>query len=462
MRQTLQQLFLAFAFFTLIACSDDDDNTDPPAEANATVRVIHTSVDAPAVDIEVDGATVVTNLDYAAASSILSLEEGGYDVNVNAFLPDSSTVTVISVSDLQLSADTIHNVIAVGTVDSAESAELEAIVVTDNQELTDSSMVRLNVGHLSPAVGAVDIYLTTPVLDLTSTEPSLSGVVYKQFSGGFEVSPGNYQVRITGSGSKDVVFDSGSLTFTAGQNLLVGAIPNAANGDSPVQLMVVEGGGALTVSDVNTGADLRAVHASAAAGAVDVYLNDAATDITSFTLGSVAPSTTTYLTSLPAGDANVKVIAAGNTDLSQSAINVTLPLSAAVSYTAIAVGNGVDKDLKLLALTDQRRSIATQASVRLVHAATLAEEVDIYLLQQGAAIGNTEPALQDVPYEAETGFLALSPGDYDLLVTPANTATEALRASISLTGGGIYTGIVRDNDSQDGVTAILLDSFVSD
>ena len=56
-------LFLSSLFF--VACSDDDDeNPATPALEKANVKVVHASPDAPAVDVLVDGAPLVSGADY--------------------------------------------------------------------------------------------------------------------------------------------------------------------------------------------------------------------------------------------------------------------------------------------------------------------------------------------------------------------------------------------------------------
>ena len=57
-------MFVLAAFLFLVGCSDDDNNTVAPSPQTSKVRVIHTSYDAPAVDISVDGAVAIPNLAY--------------------------------------------------------------------------------------------------------------------------------------------------------------------------------------------------------------------------------------------------------------------------------------------------------------------------------------------------------------------------------------------------------------
>jgi hypothetical protein len=234
------------------------------------------------------------------------------------------------------------------------------------------------------------------------------------------------------------VFDTGTITLAAGGNLLLTAVENTATGSAPISLVVQNGSGSSQVLDVATPADLRVVHASPDAPAVDVVVND---DFANPLVPDLSFPGFTPFVSVPPATYNVKVTDAATQGVVP--INANLDLVAGIRYSVLAVGNLAA--LEALIAVDDPRPIATQAKVRIIHASPTAQNVDIYVTAPGANINAANPTLANVPFKANTGFLALAAGNYDVTVTPAGTKNAAIGpATISVANGGVYTAIARD------------------
>ena len=168
-----------------------------------------------------------------------------------------------------------------------------------------------------------------------------------------------------------------------------------------------------------------------------------------------------------AGKGDVRSVGSGNigaTNVLRAAgkgiAAATLVLDAGVSYSVLAVGE-LDNIEPLVITEADRRRVATEARVRIVHGSPTAGAVDIYVTAQDADISTLSPAFSNVPFRAETGLVALAPGDYDITVTPAGSKSAAIGpVSVSLEGGGLYGAVARDNEG-GGVPLglILLDDF---
>lgn len=453
-------------------CLDDDDNTVTAPQPTAAapmpgeIRVIHASVDAPAVNISLDGTVAISDLDFAESSGYAELDAGMYDIAVDGITP-SGDVTVIEVADFEIGEGAAPTVIAVGDV-----ASIEPIVVSHTMSEPTSDEVSLVVVHAASVAPEVGVYLTGPMDDITGTEPAFS-FDFKDSVDVGAVAAGEVRIRVT-LGS-DVVFDSGTVDLTgfAGQDLLVAAIPaenQVEMSASPIKLLVATDSAHLELLDVDTTTGVKVVHASpdanaAAGGGVEVYASatvlgmDPAEVIDTFDYLDTAPSTSSYL-EVPAGAYTFDV--APNTGTIGDSVFTSgeLNLDAGMEYTAIASGRVLSSPaFGLLATGDQNRAIATQASVKVVHAAPAAGTVDVYVTAAGMySTAEVEsgmagaPLLDDFEYAAITDYVAVAPGDYDIRVV-AGGVTAINIEGFTLAGGTVASVIARGpTESSTGPT----------
>jgi hypothetical protein len=227
MKVTFFSLLLATAALTA-ACSDDDGNSGPAGEAR--VRVVHASPDAPDVDVLVDGAPVLTGVPYLAASEYLEVAPGSRKLAVNA----AGTATTVIDADVILVDGTDYTVIASGLLDA-----IEPIVLQDDNSEPSAGLARVRAVHGAASAPAVDIYVTAPDADLAATLPVLTGVEFGDVADYIEAPAGDYHVRVTPTGTKTVVIDSGLLTLENGQVRTAIAV-DAPGGGGPFDLLLLE------------------------------------------------------------------------------------------------------------------------------------------------------------------------------------------------------------------------------
>ena len=254
-----------------------------------------------------------------------------------------------------------------------------------------------------------------------------------------EVPAGSYQVRVTAAGNAAaVVFDSGTIDLASARSLLIAAVQNTTTGSAPISLVVQDVNGATQILDAGTPAALRVVHASPDAPAVDVVVND---NFASPLVSHLSfPQFTPFVNVAPA-TYNVKVTDSATQKLVP--IDASVSPKAGISYSVLAV----DKlaALEPLIVSDDPRRVATQAKVRIIHASPAAQNVDIYVTAPGANIGNVAPTLANVPFKANTGFLAPAAGSYDVTVTAGGVCTAIARDA---PGGGAPLGLILMDDFQ--------------
>lgn len=432
----------------VVACGSDDPS---PLAGTAEISVIHASADAPAVDIELNGQPFRGNVDFKGVVPNQTVQAGAAELTVRGLLPGGARPAVIGPARITLEPQRRYAVLAVNRV-----AAIEPLIVTRDASAVPAGSTRLQVVHAAPDAPRVAVYVTAPNVNLAASAPA-GTFSFKETIGPVNVTAGEYQICVTPAGAPGtVVFDSGPVRLEAGADLLVTAVANTTTGSAPISLLVTSTSGArLELLDHSAPARLRVIHASPDAPAVDVIAND------NFGQPLVAnlafPNATAFL-AVPPATYNVKVTPAGNPGL--IAVNANLTLERGREYSVFAIGRLAA--IEPLVLTDDRRRIATQAKVRILHASPTAGAVDLFILAPGASLATATPAFSNVAFRANTGYVSLVAGSYDVVVTPTGTRSPAIGpARITVSNGGIYTLAARDA-AGGGVPlgVILLDDFV--
>ncbi len=161
-------------------------------------------------------------------------------------------------------------------------------------------------------------------------------------------------------------------------------------------------------------AQVRVLHASPDAPAVDVYLDDAKVDA----LTNVPFAVISGYLAIPAGDHNVKVYATGTT--TGPVIDADVTVATGKKYTIAATG--AVASITAQVIEDTPSPSCTTAQVRVIHFSADAPAVDI--ATAGAA--PADAVVKNLAYPTASGYLALPGGSYDLEVRLAGTTTVAL------------------------------------
>ncbi len=429
--------------------------------ATPTLRALHASPDAPAVNILVNGAAALSGVDYAQGSGFLPVVEEN-NVQVEAIVPGGNLIVIDADIDLDYSTET--TVIAVDDV----AGPVRPLAITNaSGTLIGQGNFRAQVVHAAQAAPPVDVFVTAFGADLAASAPingAGTAIAFEEFSGQLEVPAGDYQIRITLDDDTDsVVYDSGEISLAAGADLMIVAVDNVGPGDSAVQLVVLDGTAASTLYDTNTPAAVVAAHLSADAPAVDLLADDNSTandDAIPLTRNVAFPAAC-ELGDVPApGDYTISVVA--NADNSVVAATFPLLVAQGDEATALVAGSLNDATITDISLATDTRSIITESKLRIVHGSVATPAVDIYLVEAGTDIANVDPAFEDVVFGQDTGVLSIAPDTYDAFVTLADSKTPAISITgLALAGGEVLDVIARD-PATDGSEGTLPLAFVID
>jgi hypothetical protein len=422
--------------------------------ATPTLRALHASPDAPLVNIWIDEAAALTDVDFNQGSGFVgvglaeNVTEDGADVRVRVegILPGDATTDELD-ETLSFAFGTATTVIASGTI---EENTFAPIIITNEAgvEIADGSF-RAQVVHASPSAPAVDVYVTALDGELVNPVNGDTPLAFGEFTGRLEVPAGPYQIRIAVPGeAPTVVYDSGEIPLPAGADLMIVATQNVFLGESAVQLMVLDGAAAVPLYDKDTPAAALAVHLSPDAPAVDILADVGSTaEMEMIKLVENLDYTESCVIN-PVGapeDYTLSVVATGDTT---SVLDI--PYSAVVNEgTAVIVsGKLADASLTAIPLAVDGRSVWTETKLRITHGSPSTPNVDIYLLADGQLPSDedTSPAFIDVPFGADTGVLKIQPGvTYDAFVTATGSTDAAITIEdFTPTNGQVLEVIARD------------------
>lgn len=170
--------------------------------AQARVRVMHASPDAPSVDVYVNGSKVLGNVPFFTVSDFLSVPAGTYRFQVTPAGASLDSAVIDATATLAGNRD--YTVAALNRV-----ADIEAGILEDNNSAPAAGQARVRIFHASPDAPAVDIKLAGTATNV------LAGAEFGDY-GYVEVPAGTYRFDITPAGSSTVVYTTPALRFESG------------------------------------------------------------------------------------------------------------------------------------------------------------------------------------------------------------------------------------------------------
>jgi hypothetical protein len=165
----------------------------------ARVRVVHASPDAPAVDVWVnDSITAFSGAPFKGITQYAALDPATYNVKV---VPAGAMEPVVIEADLELAEGIDYTVVAVGLL-----ADIEPLVLVDNNSLPAAGKAHVRFVHASPDAPAVDIAVQGgPVL--------FSNVAFKGVGDYLPVDVGTYDLEVRLAGTETVALSVPGLAL---------------------------------------------------------------------------------------------------------------------------------------------------------------------------------------------------------------------------------------------------------
>ena len=434
-------------------------------EATPTIRALHASPDAPAVNIIVNGTEALAGVDFGQGSGFLPVVEEN-TVEVEAILPGDDAVVIEAPVNLDYSTEA--TVIAIGKAGDGSLAPLA--IVNDSDNPITAGSFRAQVVHAAPDAPAVDVYVTALDADLAGSAPVTGAgtpLAFGENTPQLEVTAGDYQIRVTPAGDPaTIVYDSGEISLAAGADLMLVAIENTGPGDNLVQLVALDGTDATTFADTDTPAAVVAAHLSPDAPAVDILadVNSTPEDEAIALTRNVSFPAACVLDAVPApGDYTINIAANGD----NSVVPVSFQLEVEQGSAATAIVSGFlstgDPMITALPLALDPRSVATETRLRITHGSPSTPAVDLYLVEDGTDITGVDPDFAGVTFGTSTPTLSLGSGIYDAYVTLAGEKSAAIElADLDFTAGGAVLDVIARDPATDGSEGTAPLAFIID
>lgn len=256
------------AALVLTAVTGCESKVADPRDDLARIRLVHGSAITTALNLKVDGQTVLQGVAATQISNYAEVDAGNHTVSVTL---EGSGQTLLTRS-VTLDKDGDYTMLVSGTL-----ADPEEMIASDTAFTPLTGKVKIRVIHAARNAPPLDVYLTAPGADLatatTLVEPFEFNVADTTVFPGFaERDPGDWQVRFTTDGTTNVLLDTGPFSAVAGQIITV-ILSHDGNNDLVARIV-----------DETPGVEpawvaIRVNHAAPAVPAVAVHITEPGLDL---------------------------------------------------------------------------------------------------------------------------------------------------------------------------------------
>jgi hypothetical protein len=394
-----------------------------------TIRVVHASPDAPAINLLVDGQPLAEGIAFGSASEYAALSPDDHQVQV---VPADGGAPIID-QTVTLDGWTSNILAVVGQLANIQ-LQTNAVDVTE----TEPGRARWRVINAVPDAPAIAVGVAG------TEEPMVDGVQFPNASDYQAVDPGLYDLEVRNADSGETLLAAPGIQVDAGQVYDVFALGQVADGN--VQLLPLVTPVAIPCSQTlgigqPTDSCLRVIHAAPDAGPVDVYIGEAP-----IAEGLEFGAASTF-TAAPNGEQQLRVVPAGS-PVDQAIIDMTQGLTS--GSAAQIVVSGLADDLQTtIAGVDLRALPQNQARVRVVHASPDLEAIDV-----AVAAGPTP--FQGIEFRNQSGYVVFDAGAHSFQLRESGSNTLLLEAlDVPIEPGMVYD-IVAIGQSENGTLQMMI------
>jgi hypothetical protein len=384
-------------------------------ETDASVRFVHASPDAPAVDVIVDGAVLTSNLAFGQVTDALAVSPDEHQLQIVPTGSEASSAVIDTTLDLD--GGNSYIVAAAGLLNDIESK----IYDVDQDDL-DAGQSRVRLINLSPEDTNIDFFIT-------GGDELFDDLAFGDASDYTDLDAGAYDFEVRPHDQETASLSVPAFQVDEGNAydlLLIGT--TADNNLSVVPLTTPVATPCSNVLGVGTPTDacIRVVHASPDAPAHDIYVNG------SMVVENIGFGASTDFTALPSGDdREIQVVPTGGV-VDDAVFDTTVDLGGDNAYDIVVAGMSDDLDA-VVENIDLGAVPEGQSRLRFIHAAPDVDDFSVVITDG--------PTLVDgMGFKDTSDYETLDAGTYDIQVKQGDDVLIRVQ-DFTLEPGKVYDAI---------------------
>src|ERR1700694_2113698 len=251
---------LCVVSLVLTGCSKSNSNNN----GSAQLRILNAFSEAAALNVSVASTSIAAGLPFQGLTQYTNITSGTPMFTVSAA---GASTTLINTT-YNVSSGAKYTYIVFGPLTGAG-----AILGNDAFNDPGNGFFSVRVVNAAPGSTAVDIYLTAPGADISSSAPSLGNISYGVTSTFSPIATSaSFEIRVTPTGTKEVIFDSIPKTFAEHSATDLVVFGKGSGKLVNVALLTHDNAGTGTIVD-NLLAQYKVVNASLVLSALNVFVD---------------------------------------------------------------------------------------------------------------------------------------------------------------------------------------------
>ena len=449
---SLPRLMLVVGCLSMLLLSGCGSSDSSDSSGSGLIQMINGIIDSPNLSVEFtnsDGDLVetISSLSFQSGSRLLSLARGTYEIDVYYVDPDTGFEERLLSGEIDVRRNTVYVGLLNGLFATSQLTwfDKDEGDVTDTEEEIELQAINLSSATVAVYLGDTSQALNSETLIATVAPGNVSDPVIFEYD-----DDADYQVRLTGDSSSEIIYDSGVIGVAeSSRNTVLVGDPIGPDPDSRTVSIIRDAATEMRPNDLAR-SGFRVINAVADAADVAVVVEISATG-DELLNGVLQPDEVTELTVVDPEFVDVEVLAPSGAASSNTA---TVSMSADTAYSFVVAGSSSEDDVSIRSNVLDLRRVANSVNIHFVNALRETDDedvndVDFYALPLGDSLSETAPSATGVGYLEGTSFI-VGATPYDLVVTTAGTLSilagparifpqggeRALAVSTEATGGG--------------------------